>query len=168
MILALVAAAFLQSEAVPAAPPVIQPKTVTLRAGTPIRFVTEAAIDSRFVRQGQRFTIVVSDDVVDRGTVTIAKGTRAVGEVEVVTEKGMFGKPGGLVLRPLFIELGGTRINLEGIAQTSGKEQVGGAAVATVLTGGLGLIITGKSAQMPAGSELMGMVRNNVTVAIAR
>lgn len=160
------AAALVLLTAEPQHPPAPAPSpAVTIRAGTPIRFVTQVPIDSRSVRQGQRFTIVVAEDVLDGDRPLIAKGTPAVGEIESVTEKGMFGKAGGLVLRPLFIELGGTRINLEGATEASGKEQLGGAAVATVLTGGLGLIITGKSAQLPAGSPLLGRVRSDTTVA---
>ena len=160
MISALWAALLLQA----AAPPAQPAAPTVLRAGTPIRFVTEAAIDSRSVRQGQRFAIVVAEDLVDGSRVLIPKGTKAVGEVEAVSGKGMFGKPGSLSLRPLFIEIGDQRINLEGAAEEVGKEQVGGAAIATVLTGGLGLVITGKSARLDAGSPLTGWVRNDATI----
>ena len=126
--------------------------------------MTEAAIDSRSARQGQRFTIIVAEDLNDGARIIIRKGTRAVGEVEAVSGKGMFGKSGSLRLRPLFIEIGGQRINLEGESEEAGKEQVHGAAVATALTGGLGLFITGKSAQLPAGSPLDGRVRNDAAI----
>ena len=160
MITALWAALLLQPAALPAPPSA----TTVLRAGTPIRFLTEAPIDSRSVRQGQRFAIIVAEDVADGPTIVIPKGSRAVGEVEAVSGKGMFGKAGSLRLRPLFIEIGGQRINLEGGTEESGKEQVGGAAVATFLTGGLGLIITGKSAQLPSGSTLHGRVRTDAVM----
>lgn len=160
MILALCAALLLQpasGAAVPAAP-------TLLKAGTSIRLQTEATINSRSVRQGQRFTLIVTEDVAEGARIMIAKGSRAVGEVEAVSGKGMFGKAGSLLLRPLFIEIDGQRVNLEGAIEESGRKQVGGAAVATVLTGGLGLIITGKSAQVPAGTILHARVRNDVAV----
>jgi hypothetical protein len=160
MITAIWAALLLQAAAPPAQP--ITP--IVLRAGTPIRFVTEAAIDSRSVRQGQRFALAVAEDLTEGPRIIIPKGTKAVGEVEAVSGKGMFGKAGSLSLRPLFIEIGGQRINLEGAAEEVGKEQVRGAAIATVLTGGLGLIITGKSAKLDAGSPLTGWVRNDATI----
>ena len=160
MILAFWAALLLQpvETSVNPAPPMI------LKAGTQIHLVTEVAIDSRSVRQGQRFGLVVADDVAEGGRILIPKGSRAVGEIEAVSETGMFGKPGSLQLRPLFIDLGGQRINLEGGTRERGKKQVGGAAVATVLTGGLGLIITGKSAKVPAGSAIDGRVRADATI----
>lgn len=160
MITAVWAALLLQAPSAPAQPAA----PIVLRSGTPIRFVTEAAIDSRSVRQGQRFAIVVAEDVADGATILVPKGVRAVGEVEAVSGTGMFGKAGSLRLRPLFIEVGGQRINLEGGTEESGKEQIGGAAVATFLTGGLGLIITGKSAQVPAGSPLYGHVRTDALI----
>ena len=129
-------------------------------------FVTESAIDSRTVRQGQRFTIIVAENVSSDDGLVLPKGTRAVGEVEAVTGKGMFGKAGSLVLRPLFVEIGTQRINLDGLVEQRGKKQVSGAAVATFAAGALGLIITGKSATLPAGSRLDGRVRSDVTLAL--
>ncbi len=144
--------------------PVALAPTSLIRAGTPVAFVTESVIDSRTVRQGQRFTIIVVDDVIVGDKPLILKGTRAIGEVEAVTGKGMFGKPGTLALRPLFVELGGQRIYFDGLTEQRGKEQVGGAAVATFAAGAFGLIITGKSATLPAGSRLEGRVRSDVTI----
>lgn len=168
MIAALAAALALQPSPTTSLLPVGPPASVTLRALTPVRFVTESAIDSRTVRQGQRFTIIVAEDVTDGGRVVLAKGMRAVGEVEAVSGKGMFGKAGSLVLRPLFVELGGQRVNLDGVMEQRGKGQVGSAAVTTFLTGGFGLIITGKSATLPAGSLLEGRVRNDTIISGSR
>ena len=163
MIAALVAALALQAPPAPAPGPVA-PATITLRASTPVHFVTEAAIDSRTVRQGERFTIIVAEDVSVGETLVLAKGTRGVGEVEAVSGKGMFGKSGSLALMPLFVERGGQRIYLEGALEQRGKEQIGGAAVTTALLGGLGMAITGKSATLAAGSPIDGRVRSDVTL----
>jgi len=163
MICALVMALALQPLVAPPAVPLVgSPAPLTLRAGTSVHFVTEAPIDSRSVRQGQRFTIVIAEDVSVGGKPILLKGTRAVGEVEAVTGTGMFGEAGSLVLRPLFVDLGGQRINFDGVAEQRGKGQVGSAAVTTILTGGFGLIITGKSATMAAGSPIEGWVRSDV------
>lgn len=164
MIAVLAAALALQPVAAPAL--LAPPTSVVLPAATPVRFVTDSTIDSRTVQQGQRFTIIVAEDVSVGSNLVLPKGTRAIGEVEAVSGKGMFGKSGSLVLRPLFVELGGQRINLEGVTEQRGKEQVGGAAVTTALLGGFGLIITGKSATVPAGSPLNGRVRNDVRLAL--
>lgn len=162
---ALIAAVLLQATE---SPSLSNTTSVTIRAGTPVQLTTETSLDSRSVRQGQRFTVIVAEDVTDGAHVLIAKGTRAVGEVEAVSGKGMFGKAGSLLLRPLFVEVAQQRINLEGAEEARGKEQLGGAAVATVLTGGFGLFITGKSATVPAGSILRARVRSDATISAAR
>jgi hypothetical protein len=162
MIVALVALA-LQPLAAPATS-AAGPAAITLPAFTSVRFVTESTIDSRTVQQGQRFAIIVAEDVMVGDIAVLPQGTRAVGEVDAVTGTGMFGKAGSLVLRPLFVEIGGQRINLEGVMEQRGKQQVGSAAVTTFLTGGLGLIITGKSAKLPAGTPLEGRIRSDATL----
>jgi len=140
--------------------------SVAIPAGTPVSFVTIAPISSRSVKQGQRFPLQVGENVTVASQVLIAKGTAAVGEVEAVSAKGMFGKAGSLVLRPLFIDIGGERVNLVGVTADNGHDGTAAAAVTTALIGGFGLIITGKSAVVPAGSQLYGRVRADVTLPV--
>ena len=140
--------------------------SVAVPAGTPMSFVTTTEISSRSARQGQRFPLQVSEDVTLASQVVIPKGTAAVGEVEAVSGKGMFGKAGRLVLRPLFIDIGGERVNLVGAIADKGHDGTAAAAVTTALIGGFGLIITGKSAVVPAGSPLYGRVRSDVTLRV--
>jgi hypothetical protein len=135
---------------------------VRLAAGVKIRFVTDGAIDSRSIQQGQRFGLTVADEVLVGSQLVIPRGTRAVGEVDSVTDRGSFGRGATFVLRPLFIDLNGQRINLVGSTEAKGKSQVGAAAVTTVLVGAVGLLITGRSATLPAGSTMTGEVRNDV------
>jgi hypothetical protein len=157
-------------QASPPAPPVADapsgaPLAIRLPAGTPIRFVTEAELHSKSLIQGQRFGLKVADDVKVGSALVIPRGTPAVGEVEYLSEKGMFGKSAKFTLRPLFIDLGGRRVNLDGITSQRGNRAVTEAAITTVLTGGLGVFITGKSASLPAGSSLDGTVRDDALVA---
>jgi hypothetical protein len=137
---------------------------LVLPAGTPVRLSTVDLLDSRSVSQGQRFKLQVVENVTVGSIVVIPRGTAAVGEVEAVSGKGMVGKSGRLVLRPLFIEIAGRRVNLVGTSSESGKDATGGVAVASVLTNGLGLFITGRSASVPPGSAILGQVRTDVTL----
>lgn len=133
-----------------------------MRAQTVVRLITMVEVSSRGLVQGQRVPLQVAEDVVVGGRVVIAAGTAAVGEIEALSEKGMFGKAAKFTLQPLFIDLEGRRINLAGRHQESGQEATAAAAVTTVLTAGIGLIITGKSARLPAGSEVVGELRDDV------
>jgi hypothetical protein len=162
----LAAALMLALLPVPATPPPAAnpPALVRLPVGTPIRFTTNGPIDSRSIRQGERFGLTVADDVMAGGQLVMPRGTPAVGEVEALSDRGSFGRGAKFTLVPLFVDFGGQRINLTGAAKTEGRSQVGAAAVTTVLIGGVGLLITGRSATLPAGSELRGEVRSEVSL----
>ena len=134
-----------------------------LPAGTQIRFTTDAALDSRSLVQGQRFGLKVADDVVVGSALVIPRGTPAVGEVDSLREKGMLGKSAKFVVRPLFIDLAGRRINLVGNNAHSGDRAVTESAIATAVVT-FGVFITGKSATLPAGSVLHGAVRDDAVV----
>ena len=68
-----------------------------------------------------------------------------------------------LVLQPLFIDVAGERVNLVGDTEQRGKDATAGAAVTTFITP-FGLLITGKSAVVKAGSAMFGRVRTDVAV----
>ena len=148
----------------PAPVPTQAVATIVLPALTPVRLTTVDPLNSRTAKQGQRFALRVSEDVVVGSAVAIPWGTAAVGEVETVSGKGMVGKAGRLVLRPLFIEIGGKRINLVGTSDQRGKDSTAGVAVGSLLISGWGIFITGKSATVPAGSSLPGRVRSDVAL----
>ena len=137
---------------------------LTLPAGTTVRLLTTGAIHSRSVIQGQRFGLQVADDVMVGSHIIIPRGTPAVGEVEAVSGKGMFGKAARLTLRPLFVEVGNERVNLVGLSEEAGADATAGAAVATILAGAFGLVITGKSAVVPAGSAILAKVRRDAEI----
>src|SRR3712207_7039641 len=51
---------------------------------------------------------------------------RSVGEVSRVVEKGMMGKPGKLEVRVMYVDVGGTRIRLDGKARDKGASGAAG------------------------------------------
>ena len=144
------------------APAAAQP--VVLPAWTPVRLVTQAIIDSRSARQGQRFGLTITEDVKVGERIVIPRGTPAVGEIEVLTQKGAGGNSGHLVLAPLFIDWAGDRIYLRGHSETAGKGAVGASVATQVLLSPLGFFISGKSATLPAGSAIEAEIRNDVKV----
>lgn len=138
---------------------------VKVPAWTPIKLMTEAAIDSRSVRQGQRFGLTVAEDIRIGDAIVIPRGTAAVGEIEAVAQRSTGGNAGRLVLTPLFIEWQGERIYLSGRSENSGKAAVGASVATQILLSPLGVLISGRSATVPAGSVIDAEVRNDVTVA---
>ena len=154
----------LPASVLPVPAPAAVGAAIVLPAGTAIQLVTVDALDSRTAKQGQRFALRVSEDVIVGPAIVIPRGTPAIGEVEAVSGKGMVGKAGRLELRPLFIELGGERIYLTGTTDQRGRDSTAGVAVGSLLFSGLGIFITGKSAAVPAGSLLPGRIRTDVTI----
>lgn len=151
----------------PASPPQSHPAAaLVLPAETLIQLSTVDPLDSRSVKQGQRFALRVAEDVTVGSAVVIPRGTAAVGEVEAVSGKGMVGKAGRLVLRPLFIDVAGERVNLVGTSSERGKDSTTGVAVGSLLLSGWGIFITGKSASLPAGSPLPGRVRTDAIIPV--
>lgn len=160
--------ALLVADLATAQPPARATESVVLPAGTPVELKTVDPLDSRTAKQGQRFALQVSEDIVVGATTVIPRGTAAVGEVEAVSGKGMVGKAGRLVLQPLFIDVSGERINLLGTNDQRGKDSTAGVAVGSLLISGLGIFITGRSASVPAGSPLPGRVRTDVALPVAK
>lgn len=138
-----------------AAPPLSGP---VLRAGTPVLARTLERLSSRDARQGDRFRIAVVQPVLVDGLVVIPAGTQGYGEVRRVVEKGMMGKSGKLEIVPLFVELGGARIALDGAAADKGDSNLAPVVLAWPLVGsGLGFI-SGTHAIIPAGTDLPARV----------
>jgi hypothetical protein len=142
----------------------IAPARLTNSAGTPVHLTTVVPLDSRSVKQGQRFELRVADDVRAGGIIVIQRGTAAVGDIEAVSGKGMVGKPGRLVLRPLFVIVSGERVYLAGSADERGADATTGVAVGSLLLSPLGMFITGKSASLPAGTKIYARIRSDATV----
>ena len=133
-----------------------------LRQGTPVPMTTLAPLSSRRARQGQRFNLEVMDDVRVDGLLVIPKGARGIGEVSRVVTKGMMGKPGKIEVRVLYVEVGGSRIRLDGKARDKGASGAAPVVLAAPLIGLSAAFFTGKSAVLPAGSAIEGIVFQDV------
>jgi len=129
-----------------------------LRAGTAVPMKTTQRLSSKRAHQGQRFDLEVIEDILVDGLVVIPRGSRGVGEVSRVIEKGMFGKSGKLQVRVLFVEAGGTRIRLDGQARDRGKSGVAPVLLAVPLIGLSATMISGTSAVIPPGTMIEGHV----------
>lgn len=129
-----------------------------LRQGTPVALKTLAPLSSRRARQGQRFDLEVMDEVRVDGMLVIPRGAHGVGEVSRVVTKGMMGKAGKIEVRVLFVEVGGSRIRLDGTASDKGASGAAPVVLAAPLIGVSAAFFTGKSAVLPAGSSIQGFV----------
>ena len=154
---ALLLAAAQAAQPAPAAPPPAAAAPTAgpvLKAGTPVLTRTLDRLSSRDARQGDRFRIAIVQPVLVDDLVVIPAGATGYGEVRRVEEKGMMGKSGKLQIVPLFVEVAGARIALDGIAADKGESNLAPVVLAWPLVGsGLGFI-SGTHAVIAAGTEL--------------
>ena len=163
---ALLAALLLGGNSLGAAQPAPAGQELVLRQGTRVPMKTVEPLSSKSAHQGQRFPLEVSDDVRVGGMVVIPKGARGIGEVSRVVTKGMMGKAGKLEVRIMFVEVGGNRIRLDGVAEDRGKSGAAPVALAAPLVGVSAAFFTGTSAVIPAGSVIDGYVFKDVPLVL--
>jgi hypothetical protein len=153
-------------QALPAPAGDLAPHALVLRAGTEVPMAMTAPLSSKRAHQGQRIDLEVTADVLVDGQLVIRRGMRGVGEVSRVVEKGVFGKSGKLRVRAMFIELGGSRIRLDGETGDRGTSGAAPVVAAVVMIGVSGSLISGTSAVLPAGSPIVGRVYQDVQLLV--
>jgi hypothetical protein len=135
---------------------------LVLQAGTEVPMKTLAEVSSKLNRQGDRFDLVVSEDVLVQGHVVIPRGSRGVGEITKLVPKGAFGKSGKLEARLLYVAVGNSRIRLDGRTGDRGKSGTGATVATAVLAGVFSAFVTGTSAVIPAQSTMIGFVERDM------
>lgn len=146
------------------------PSQKILRAGTTVavRTRTELTTMNKALRVGQRFDIETVEAVSLDGQVVIPAGTSGVGEVTSVRNKGMWGKSGHFDLQLLYLRVGDRQIRVTGAADDKGKAGGAGAvAVSALIFLPAGFFMTGTSARLPAGTNILATLAEDVPVAFA-
>jgi hypothetical protein len=141
-------------------------RQLVLRAGTPVPLATVAELNSKTVRQGDRFALQVREDVLVDGRVAIPRLARAEGEITRHSAKGPFGKGGKLGVRLLHVYIGGRPVRLDGQRTSSGKSGLAPALMTSVVAGAFGALVSGKNATVPAGTPITGYIHRDVPLTL--
>ncbi|MEZ5695970.1 MAG: hypothetical protein R3E18_05910 [Sphingomonadaceae bacterium] len=116
--------------------------------------------------EGDTFDMSVVHDVMLGDYVVIPRGSRGVGRITWMTNKGAFGKSGKMDIELEYIEVSGRRIPINGTYRQEGEGNtvatVGGVILAGVFAG----FITGKSGRIPQGRELMAHTEEDIPLAV--
>jgi hypothetical protein len=116
---------------------------------------------------GDTFSLSVTHHVIQDGYIVIPAGSRAVGKIAWMTSKGAFGKSGKMDIAIDYVEVAGRRVPLEGTYRQEGEGNtvatVGGIIAIGVFAG----FITGKSATIPAGRELIARTKDDLPLQFA-
>ncbi|ASK88358.1 hypothetical protein [Sphingorhabdus sp. SMR4y] len=121
-------------------------------------------ISSKTSVKGGLFHLFTVEDLKIDGLVAIPQGTKVLAELTRAEKKGAFGKSGKLEARLLYAELKNGTVRLKGSIGNRGK----GGTTETVLTalaiGTLAFVVTGRSAEIKAGTEMSGYLTSQTSV----
>lgn len=133
---------------------------VTLAAGTEIPIETSEALSSKTDVKGKIVAMAVASDVRVDGTLALPKGTPVTGQIVDAQATGGFGTSGRLVVRPLYLQIGGRTVRLSGATSEKRGVSAGGVVGLLTLTGA----ISGRSATIPAGTPILGAVERTAVI----
>jgi hypothetical protein len=165
--LALVSGQALAQPAPTAAVAVASGDRVVVKTGTEVPMKTLRELSSAINRQGDRFDLVVAEDVRVNGALVIPRGSRGVGEITRLVHKGAFGRSGKLDTRLLYVTVGDQQVKLDGQAADKGKSGTAGTVAVAVVAGVFSAFVTGKSAVLAPGSTMVGYVQSDTPMLAA-
>jgi hypothetical protein len=140
-----------------------------LRTGTevPLRLLEQLTTKEKQLRAGTRFHLETAEPLLVQGVTVIPAGTPAEGEITDVRNKGMWGKSGKFSARLLYLTVNGRQIRLGGEFNDKGSAGGAGAvAVSALVFAPAGFFMTGKSANMPAGTIVKGFIDEDVPLVL--
>jgi hypothetical protein len=132
-------------------PPVAE--TATIAAGTTIVIRLIDPISSSTATQGQFFPIELAEPVMLGDREIIPAGIRGEGQVVHARHRGWGGGAGELILAARYLQWGERRVALRAFhLGVAGRDGASTSVIATVAVGVVGAFVTGRSANVPAGS----------------
>ena len=146
-----------------------EPVASVLHTGTPIQLETRDALttEHKELKVGQRIEMDVLQPVLLNNQVAIAAGSRAVGEITSVRNKGMWGKSGGITARVLYVEANGRQIRLNGSFNDRGDTGTVGVIASVAFVPIAGFFVTGTSAKIAPGTHVTAFLAEEVAVQFA-
>ncbi len=126
--------------------------------GTLVLLTLSETLSSKRHVKGDLFRLAISEDLTVNGVVVLPKGTPVVGEITRAETKAAFGVSGKLEARALYAELPDGTLRLSGRIGSRGEGGTTETALAFVAIGTIAFVVTGKSAEIPAGTELVARI----------
>jgi len=141
-----------------------------LHTGTAVQLEIREALttEHKAMHVGQSVQMDVLQPVMLNGQVVIPGGSRAVGEIMTVRNKGMWGKSGGFTGRVTYVEANGRQIKLNGSFTDRGETGTGGVVAAVAFLPVAGFFVTGTSAHLPAGTHVTAFVAEEIPIDFAQ
>lgn len=149
------------------APAVVAAPELVLPANTEIAVTPNDDITSKGRKEGDTFIVSTMNDVMYNGYVVIPKGTPGQAKITWRTGKGAFGKSAKMEVSFEWLKLAGRTIALTGKHRQEGQGNTG-ATLGTVAVAGLigGVFVTGKSAKIPHGMQMLARTAEPITIVV--
>jgi hypothetical protein len=133
----------------PATPDVL----VTVPALTPVFLRIDEELSSKKHKNGDRFAILLDEDVQIGGAVVIPAGSVGEGEVIHAARSGMGGKAGELLVTARFVRVAGREVRLRSFSLgAKGRDRSDQALGLAIVTGPIGLFVVGGVMIIPRGT----------------
>lgn len=123
-------------------------------SGTRIDLVTRDAISTKKNEKGDLLYLKVAAPVIVDGVTAIPADTVVVAQLTRAEKRGAFGRSGKLDVKLLYAGLAGGPLRVSGTLEARGKKDGGDTAATAAAFLVLPFISTGRSAEIPAGSEV--------------
>jgi hypothetical protein len=126
---------------------------VTVPALTPLYVRIDQEISSKKHKNGDRFPILIAEDVRIGEVVVIPAGSAGEGEVIHAARSNMGGKPGELIVTARFVRVGDLEIRLRSLSLgVKGRDRADESLATSIVTGPFGLFIVGGAMIIPQGT----------------
>jgi hypothetical protein len=151
------------------APTVEAAPQLVLPANTEVSVRMNDAITTKgnSFNQGDTFGLTVTQNVYQDEYVVIPAGSRATGRITFLTSKGAFGKSGKMEVAIEYVEVNGRRIPLEGTFRQEGEGNTVATVGSVIAVGVFAGFVTGKSATIPQGRELVARTKQDLPIRVA-
>ena len=137
--------------------------SAVLPANTQVDVTLNSEVSSKKMKQGDKFAVSVSHDVMLGNYVIIPRGTRGEGHISYRTGKGAFGKSAKMEIEISNLDLNGRSIPVSGKFRQGNTGATVGTAVAV---GVFSAFVTGRSAIFEQGRELRVFTRDSLPVTL--
>jgi hypothetical protein len=149
--------------AVEAAPQLVLPANTEVS----VRMNDTITTKGNSYNQGDTFGLTVTQNVYLDEYVVIPAGSRATGRITFLTSKGAFGKSGKMEVAIEYVEVNGRRIPLEGTFRQEGEGNTVATVGSVIAVGVFAGFVTGKSATIPQGRELVARTTQDLPIRVA-
>jgi hypothetical protein len=136
---------------------------VTVPALTPLYVRVDEEISSKKHKNGDRFRILIAEDVRIGGAVVIPAGSAGEGEVIHAARSGAGGKPGELLVTARFVRVGDLEVRLRSFSLgAKGRDRSDESLAASIITGPLGLFVVGGVMIIPRGAVASAKIATEI------